>query len=165
MSAKVPVYPVDPVEREAFVNFKTNRPVTPFMYRVYDLCSQIPAGKFSTYKHISDALNSSPRAVGQALRNNPFAPTVPCHRVLTNSCFIGGFDGEWGAGLKINDKKSLLALEGLAFDDEDHIDTSLRSLRLFNAFVVPSSVPPAVGKSRVKVSRVKVSKRLMVTAV
>lgn len=34
--------------------------------------------------------------VGGALRSNPFAPTVPCHRVIASTLFIGGFYGKWG---------------------------------------------------------------------
>ena len=35
--------------------------------------------------------------MGGALRNNPFAPRIPCHRVIASSLFVGGFKGEWGA--------------------------------------------------------------------
>lgn len=56
--------------------------ITPYQSRVYDLLRQIPAGKVSTYAALSRALGSSPRAVGGALRRNPFAPEVPCHRVI-----------------------------------------------------------------------------------
>ena len=57
-------------------------PVTAFQSRVYDLLSQIPEGKVSTYASMSKALSSSPRAVGGACRRNPFAPQIPCHRVI-----------------------------------------------------------------------------------
>ena len=57
--------------------------VTPYQSRVYALLNQIPAGKVSTYAALSRALSSSPRAVGGALRRNPFAPEVPCHRVIS----------------------------------------------------------------------------------
>jgi O-6-methylguanine DNA methyltransferase len=50
--------------------------------RVYALLSQIPPGRVSTYAALGKALNSSPRAVGGALRRNPFAPKVPCHRII-----------------------------------------------------------------------------------
>ena len=54
---------------------------------VYELCKRIPKGKVSTYKDIAEALDSKAyRLVGQALRCNPYAPEVPCHRVV-------GFDG------------------------------------------------------------------------
>ncbi|KFY42793.1 hypothetical protein V494_02240 [Pseudogymnoascus sp. VKM F-4513 (FW-928)] len=50
--------------------------VTPYQERVYALLVQIPSGRITSYKSLSDALNSSPRAIGGALRNNPFAPEV-----------------------------------------------------------------------------------------
>jgi methylated-DNA-[protein]-cysteine S-methyltransferase len=56
--------------------------VTEFQSRVYELLSQIPEGRVSTYAAMSKALDSSPRAVGGACRRNPFAPQVPCHRVI-----------------------------------------------------------------------------------
>jgi O-6-methylguanine DNA methyltransferase len=65
--------------------------VTPFQERVYTLLVQIPAGRVSTYALMARALDSSPRAVGGALRNNPFAPEVPCHRVVASDGFVGGF--------------------------------------------------------------------------
>lgn len=42
--------------------------------RKYLIGEQIPEGKVSTYAALAKALQSSPRAVGGALRNNPFAP-------------------------------------------------------------------------------------------
>jgi O-6-methylguanine DNA methyltransferase len=50
--------------------------------RVYALLCQIPKGRVSSYACLSKALSSSPRAVGGALRRNPFAPEVPCHRII-----------------------------------------------------------------------------------
>ena len=59
--------------------------VTDFQTRVYTLLLQIPEGKVATYAALAKALKSSPRAVGGALRSNPFAPEVPCHRVLAST--------------------------------------------------------------------------------
>lgn len=56
--------------------------VTEFQSRVYALLKQIPKGRISTYAEMAKALGSSPRAVGGALRVNPFAPEVPCHRII-----------------------------------------------------------------------------------
>ncbi|KAI8370482.1 6-O-methylguanine DNA methyltransferase [Radiomyces spectabilis] len=79
---------------------------------------QIPKGQVSTYKLISDALNSSPRAVGQALRLNPFCPLpVPCHRVIASDLCIGGFSGSWGDSQLVADKKAKLTKEGCKFDE------------------------------------------------
>ncbi|CAG8639425.1 11166_t:CDS:2 [Ambispora leptoticha] len=114
-------YPVGG-QRIEFRNAKTGRVVTDFQFKVYDLCAQIPKGYVSTYKLISDALSSSPRAVGGALRVNPFAPfPVPCHRVISSNYFIGGFDGEWGTGEKICDKREKLAAEGITFDEQGYL--------------------------------------------
>ena len=77
--------------------------------RVYSLCRKIPKGKVATYKAIARALNSSPRAVGRALRKNPYAPEVPCHRVIKSDGNIGGFKGSLDNQEKIN----LLIKEGV----------------------------------------------------
>ena len=62
--------------------------------------------------------------VGQALRNNPFAPWVPCHRVVSNDLFVGGFCGAWGSGEKISRKMELLKGEGIEFKDDGFISTT-----------------------------------------
>lgn len=59
------------------------------------LCKAIPAGKVTTYGDMAKALGSSPRAIGQAMRRNPFAPVVPCHRVIATNMQLGGFSGQW----------------------------------------------------------------------
>ena len=57
--------------------------VTPFRQRVYDALCRVPRGRVTTYKLLGEAIGcASSRAIGQALRNNPFAPEVPCHRVI-----------------------------------------------------------------------------------
>jgi methylated-DNA-[protein]-cysteine S-methyltransferase len=57
------------------------------------------------------------RAVGNAMRNNPFAPGVPCHRVLAGDGTLGGFGGHWGEeGKFAGDKRRLLREEGVRFD-------------------------------------------------
>ncbi|RKP35003.1 6-O-methylguanine DNA methyltransferase [Dimargaris cristalligena] len=133
----VKYFPTQSGERSDFINSKTSRRVTEFQFRVYDLCAQIPAGRISTYKMISDALKSSPRAVGQALRNNPFDPLpVPCHRVLASDLYLGGFSGDWGCG-KVSNKRSLLNSEGIDLDENDYVVVDKRSQYLFNDFVVP----------------------------
>ncbi|KAI9319395.1 6-O-methylguanine DNA methyltransferase [Dichotomocladium elegans] len=74
---------------------------------------KIPRGHVSTYKAMSDALRSSPRAVGQALKLNPFAPLpVPCHRVIATSLAIGGFSGGSGDCENVADKRAKLIKEG-----------------------------------------------------
>ena len=79
-----------------------------FNEKVYNLCRIIPKGKISTYREVAHALNSKAyRAVGQALNKNPYAPIVPCHRVISNSGHLHGF----ATGLK--NKARLLEKEGI----------------------------------------------------
>jgi methylated-DNA-[protein]-cysteine S-methyltransferase len=87
--------------------------ISPFAQNVYRLTKQIPKGKISTYKQIAHALNTKAyQAVGNALRHNPFAPRVPCHRVVKCNGNIGGFDGAT-KGKKIQNKIKLLKSEGV----------------------------------------------------
>lgn len=79
---------------------------------MYKKCSLIPTGRVATYKQLAELLNSSPRAVGQALRCNPFAPVVPCHRVVSADGSIGGFMGNT-KGKTIDKKIALLKKEGV----------------------------------------------------
>ncbi|KAK5156474.1 hypothetical protein LTR04_005601, partial [Oleoguttula sp. CCFEE 6159] len=93
--------------------------VTDYQTRVYTLLQQIPEGKIASYASLARALGSSPRAVGGALRRNPFAPSVPCHRVIAASGFVGGFLGDWQkapSGVNCEKKLGLLKEEGVVFD-------------------------------------------------
>jgi methylated-DNA-[protein]-cysteine S-methyltransferase len=67
-----------------YIMSKQNK-VTVYQERVYTALQQIPEGRVTTYAAISKALNSSPRAVGGALRVNPFCPEVPCHRCIAST--------------------------------------------------------------------------------
>lgn len=93
---------------------------TPFQKKVLTALCEVPRGRYSTYGAIAKHLSSSPRAVGNALRNNPFAPHVPCHRILASGGGIGGFHGSWGRngkeGLNDDKKRTLLREEGVKFD-------------------------------------------------
>ena len=84
-----------------------------FTNRVYELTRKIPSGKVSTYKMIACALNTKAyQAVGIALKNNPYAPQVPCHRVVAADGSIGGFMGKT-TGKEIRKKISMLKHEGV----------------------------------------------------
>ena len=84
-----------------------------FSEKVYYLVKQIPPGKVSSYQEIAWALNSkSYKAVGQALKRNPYPPQIPCHRVVKSSGLIGGFKGQ-KTGKKIKEKIKLLKKEGI----------------------------------------------------
>lgn len=92
---------------------------TLFEKKVWSLLCQIPRGHFTTYALMSNHLSSSPRAVGNALRRNPFAPEVPCHRCVATGGKLGGFKGQWpkdGEGITLDEKRMLLRNEGVKFD-------------------------------------------------
>lgn len=94
-----------------------NRPPTAFEEKVYEATSCIPRGKVSTYRLIGKSIGcKSSQAIGQALRRNPFAPRVPCHRVISSGLTIGGFAGERD-GAEIRRKLKLLGDEGVQFVD------------------------------------------------
>lgn len=67
--------------------------LTPFRARVYAVCRKIPRGRVATYQELARAIGrpSAGRAVGNALHRNPFAPAVPCHRVIRSDGRLGGF--------------------------------------------------------------------------
>ncbi|KIW39981.1 uncharacterized protein PV06_08540 [Exophiala oligosperma] len=98
--------------------------ITEFQERVYTSLLAIPRGKVCSYGALAKSLSTSPRAVGGALRNNPFAPEVPCHRVIASDGHVGGFMGDWQkAPSTINQTKKLdlLAKEGVYFDDQGRL--------------------------------------------
>ena len=96
--------------------------ISPFANAVYSATSMIPEGCISTYKLITEAINcpGSCRAVGRALARNPFAPEVPCHRVITSSYKIGGFYGDSNKdSVNVKKKLKMLKSEGIQFDKDD----------------------------------------------
>jgi methylated-DNA-[protein]-cysteine S-methyltransferase len=78
--------------------------------RVYELARRIRPGSTSTYGDLARELGdaSLARAVGQALARNPFAPIVPCHRVMAAGGRAGGFSAGGGLATKLR----LLQIEG-----------------------------------------------------
>jgi len=86
--------------------------VTEFQKKVYNVVRKIPRGKTMSYKEVAEKINSSPRAVGQALKKNPYAPKVPCHRVIKADGTIGGFNGKV-SGKEVKRKIRMLRDEGV----------------------------------------------------
>jgi methylated-DNA-[protein]-cysteine S-methyltransferase len=89
------------------------RSVPEFDRRVYEVARTIPPGSTMTYGEVARALGEEPmraRDVGQALARNPFAPIVPCHRIVAAGGKLGGYSAPGGASTK----RRLLELEGAA---------------------------------------------------
>src|SRR2546428_10399982 len=79
-----------------------------FNEKVWALTARVPRGKVATYGEIARALGTQAyRAVGNALNRNPYAPKVPCHRVVGSDGALTGFAG----GLP--KKRQLLRKEGI----------------------------------------------------
>lgn len=89
-----------------------------FVDYFYSLVKQIPEGKVSTYGDLAKALGDlrASRAVGRMLNANPYAPIVPCHRVVMSDGSLGGFGG--GMDKKIE----LLEKEGVKVSDNMLVD-------------------------------------------
>jgi methylated-DNA-[protein]-cysteine S-methyltransferase len=77
--------------------------VPDFNRRVYEITRNIPPGRTLTYGEVAARLGEpgAARAVGQALGHNPFAPVVPCHRVLAAGSAAGGFSAGGGVATKL----------------------------------------------------------------
>lgn len=77
--------------------------VPAFHQRVYEITRAIPPGRTLTYGEVAARMGEpgAARAVGQALGHNPFAPVVPCHRVLAAGIGPGGFSAEGGVATKL----------------------------------------------------------------
>lgn len=85
--------------------------ITAFQRKVYLALLEVPCGTTITYGELARRIGCrSAQAVGQALRHNPFAPDVPCHRVIASNGTLGGFHGE-REGAMIEKKKALLKAE------------------------------------------------------
>ena len=79
-----------------------------FSEKCYALLKKVPRGKVTTYGALAQALRSKGyRAVGNAMHRNPYAPKIPCHRVVRSDGTLGGYAG----GVKV--KEAMLKREGL----------------------------------------------------
>jgi len=103
--------------------------VTPFRRKVYEALLEVPQGYVTTYGLLARHLGcESAQAVGGALRANPFAPEVPCHRVVAADLSIGGFCG-CRTGHEIGRKIGLLIAEGVPLDAEGRLRDARRVWR------------------------------------
>ena len=89
-----------------------------FRKTVFQLCQRVPQGKVATYGQLAKILNTSPRAVGQALKRNGLKE-VPCHRIIRSDLKIGGFHGHSKSdSLFVRRKIKMLKKENVKFDAE-----------------------------------------------
>jgi O-6-methylguanine DNA methyltransferase len=93
-----------------------------FNQRVWAACARIPKGRVATYADLARAVGAAAafRAVGNAMNKNPYAPRVPCHRVVGSDGRLTGYAGG------IDTKRRMLIEEGVRLIGEDRVDLSCR---------------------------------------
>jgi O-6-methylguanine DNA methyltransferase len=93
--------------------------------RVLEVTSLVPVGYVTTYGSIAKAAGGSPRAVGNVMAANTFAPIVPCHRVVSSDFTLGGY----GGGLVV--KLEFLTREKRGYQSPWEIPLGRRELAIF----------------------------------
>ena len=76
---------------------------TKFQLKVWNYLKSIPKGRVKTYKQVAIAIKrpKSARAVANACGKNPYAPKIPCHRVIRSDGGLGGYSGKGGIKTKL----------------------------------------------------------------
>ena len=95
--------------------------------KVIEIVSLIPLGYVASYGSVTRAAGGSPRAVGRVMALNPFAPVVPCHRVVSSDFTLGGY----GGGLKV--KLDFLKREKRGYAAKREIPVDGKKLQVFPA--------------------------------
>ena len=76
---------------------------TKFQLKVWNYLKTIPKGTVKTYKQVATEIKrpKSARAVANACGKNPYAPKIPCHRVIRSDGCLGGYSGRGGIKTKL----------------------------------------------------------------
>ena len=84
---------------------------TRFQVKVWAYLMKIPRGSVKTYLQVAKAIGKplAVRAVANAIGKNPYAPKIPCHRVIRSDGSLGGYSGRGG----VKTKRFLLKKEGI----------------------------------------------------
>ncbi len=82
-----------------------------FQLKVWSYLRKIPRGRVKTYSQVAKAIRRplAVRAVANAIGKNPYAPKIPCHRVIRSDGSLGGYSGKGG----VKTKRFLLQKEGI----------------------------------------------------
>lgn len=97
--------------------------VTEFQSKCYKFISDIPPGYVMSYGDVALHLNTCARAVGTAMKRNPYAPSVPCHRIIKSDRTLGGFFGSLNETSEKR-KRKLVEIEGVTFDSDGRVSKS-----------------------------------------
>ena len=84
---------------------------TSFQVKTWRYLMKIPKGTIKTYSQVAKGIGKplAVRAVANAIGKNPYAPRIPCHRVIRSNGSLGGYSGKGG----VKTKKLLLKKEGI----------------------------------------------------
>ena len=76
---------------------------TKFQLKVWTYLRKIPRGSVKTYSQVAKAIGNplAVRAVANAIGKNPYAPKIPCHRVIRCDGGPGGYSGRGGIKTKL----------------------------------------------------------------
>lgn len=96
-----------------------------YFQRVIKTTSLIPLGYVSSYGAVAKVAGGSPRAVGRVMALNPFAPIVPCHRVVGSDFSLTGY----GGGLNV--KLAFLKREKRGYASKKELSVNGRKLQVF----------------------------------
>jgi len=90
-----------------------------YTQKVLKAASSIPTGYVTSYGAIAKAAGGSPRSVGRVIASNPFAPIVPCHRVVSSDFTLGGYGGGLDVKLKllVREKRGYVSSLEVSFGD------------------------------------------------
>ena len=82
-----------------------------FQLKVWTYLRKIPRGSVKTYSQVAKDIGKplAVRAVANAIGKNPYAPKIPCHRVIRSDGSLGGYSGKGG----VKTKRFLLKKEGI----------------------------------------------------
>ena len=71
---------------------------TKFQLKVWAYLRKIPRGSVKTYSQVAKGIGKplAVRAVANAIGKNPYAPKIPCHRVIRSDGSVGGYSGKGG---------------------------------------------------------------------
>lgn len=109
MRALIHVLEGKEADREVVDGLLSSTRFSRFQRHVYRAVLSIPRGSTLSYRQVAELAGSpgAARAVGNAMRRNPFPVIIPCHRVIRSDGSPGGYSGPAGM------KERLLALEGV----------------------------------------------------
>lgn len=97
--------------------------MTEFQNKCYKVLKQVPKNKITTYKDLAKAIGhpKAYRAVGTAMNKNPFAPKVPCHRVINSNGELGQFAFGQEAKQVLLQKEGLIVKSGKVVDFKKYL--------------------------------------------